>query len=155
MKTLCMVRGLALLALSSVVVLANALTSGTTLQGRAFVSGGVSAEELVQLHEKRDNFSLWVVTAAKRSGAHLADVRLRITDADNRSVFDGKLDGPWLLIDLPLGRYSVQASLNGQTQQRFTTIHPADHHQVFFYFDLPDELSPDPQRPFLRNPYGR
>jgi hypothetical protein len=154
MKTSAAARSLFLLGLCSAVVSASALTSGTTLQGRAFVSGGISAEELVQLHDKRNNFSLRVVTAAKRSGAHMADVRLRITDADNRTVFEGQLDGPWLFIDLPLGRYRLQASLNGETQQRFTTIHPADHHQVFFYFDVPDELSPDPQRPFLRNPYG-
>jgi hypothetical protein len=132
-----------------------AIVDGNTPQGRAFTQGGASIEELNALHNRRDAFSLWVITAAKRSGAYLADVQLRITDAERRTVFDGRLEGPWLFVDLALGRYTIEARFNGEVQQRVTTIHPGDHHQAFFYFDVPDEVSPDPQQAFTRNPYGK
>jgi hypothetical protein len=134
---------------------ALAATRGTSAQGRPVVSGGASYEELQALHAKRDDYNLWLVTAAKRSGAYLADVRVRITDAERRTVFDGLLDGPWLFIDLALGRYGIEASFNGETQQRFTTIHPGDHHQAFFYFDVPDEVSPEQPRPLEGSPFGK
>lgn len=134
---------------------ALAVTSGLTNQGRAHVSGGVSAEELVALHERREQFSLWLVTAAKRSGAHLADVQVRILDSERRVVFDAKLDGPWLFIDLANGRYSVEALFSGQTRRAQTTIHAGDHHQLFFYFDVADEVGPDQPAVFPRNPYGK
>ena len=70
---------------------------------------------------------MWVITAAKKSGAYLADVQVKVTDSQQRVVFEAPLDGPWLMIDLPLGRYVVEARLNGETQQRVTTIHPGDH----------------------------
>ena len=38
------------------------------------------------------------------------------------------------MIDLPLGKYNIEAKLDGQSQQRQTTIHPGDHHQAIFYF---------------------
>lgn len=123
---------------------AQAIQQGATAQGHRYAFGGVSDEELASLHAQRERFSLWVITAAKKSGAYLADVRVKVTDAQQRVVFDMALDGPWLLIDLPLGRYVVEARLNGETQQQVTTIHPGDHHQVFFYFGVDADVSPKP-----------
>jgi hypothetical protein len=141
-------------AITSLNVGAN-IDSGSTTQQRAFTSGGASVEELNALYERREAFSLWLITAAKRSGAHLAEVQVRITDANQRVVLDTQMQGPWLMVDLALGRYTIEARFNGQVQKRVSTIHSGDHHQAFFYFDVADEVSPDPQRPFLKSPYGR
>ncbi len=146
---------LALVLAFALTSLAQSQTRGVNAQGRPFVSGGVGFEALQALHARRDAYSFWVVTAAKRSGAYLADVRIKINDAENRLVFDSALDGPWLFIDLALGRYSVEASFQGQTQRAVTTIHPGDHHQVLFYFDAPGEVDPDRDSPFNRNPFGK
>jgi hypothetical protein len=148
-----MARSALLLAWAACAAAAWSMQSGYTPQGLAFASGGVSDEELVALHAKRDTYSLWVVTAALTSGAHLADVSIKIRDANQRTVFSGQLDGPWLFIDLPLGRYEVEAALAGQLQKRATTIHRGDHHQMFFYFNTGDEVAPAPRGPFDANPY--
>ncbi|HEX5685050.1 MAG TPA: hypothetical protein VFY73_13590 [Ideonella sp.] len=140
--TLCLVAG------------AQAVQEGKTAQGYAYVSGGVSQAEQAYLHARRESFSLWAVTAAKKTGAYLVDVRVKITDAQLRVVFDAPLDGPWLLIDLPLGRYDIQASLGGETQRTVTTIHPGDHHQAFFYFPADAEVSPERDQPTPGSPYG-
>ena len=132
----------------------SAAQSGVTKQGRPFVSGGVSIEELIALHGKREAYTLWVVTAAHRSGAHLSDVVVKITDANKNLVFDGRLAGPWLFLNLPLGRYDVVAVFNGESQKRVTTIHPGDLHQALFYFDVPAEVSPEWKSPFPSGPYS-
>ncbi len=71
-----------------------ALDSGSNAQGWPYVSGGVGDEELQQLHAQRHNFNLWLVTAAKGSGAHLADVLLSTLHANRlrQAFFYFKLD---------------------------------------------------------------
>ncbi len=127
----------ALLALPAV-----AETTGQTALGGPFVSGGIGEGEIARLEAQRDKHSLWVITAARRSGAYLADVQVRITDAKKAVVFDRTLDGPWLLVDLPLGRYEVEASHKGERYSRPTTIHAGDHHQMIFYFDVAADVLP-------------
>jgi hypothetical protein len=144
-----------ILACAAMAVAAGAwpMHHGITPQGLPYVSGGVSHEELSELHGGRERYSLWVITAALRTGAHLADVRVSIRDEKKQIVFDGRLEGPWLFIDLPLGRYVIDASYNNETHQRATTIHRGDHHQAFFYFNTGDAVSTEQMPPFERNPY--
>lgn len=123
-----------------------AVQRGRTLQERAFASGGVSDGERQELQARREAYSLWVITAALRSGAYLSDARVSIRDAIRQVVFDGPLDGPWLFIDLALGSYEVEVTWQGQTARRTTTIHAGDHHQILVYFDLVDEVGLPPQR---------
>jgi len=128
-------------ALTSQSVLA--MTSGKTSLGGGYVSGGVGQGEITRLEAQRDKHSLWVITAAKVSGAYLADVQVKIRDSKGRSVLDHRLDGPWLLVDLPQGRFVVEASLNGEILRKTTRISPGDRHQIVFYFDVAVETLPD------------
>jgi hypothetical protein len=112
-----------------------AMQSGKTAQGWPYTAGGVSLEERAALIAQGKGHSLWVVTAAMKSGSFLSNVRVVIRDAKQNVVFDNRIDGPWLFIDLPLGRYEVEAAFNGATQKKVTTIHPGDHHQALFYFE--------------------
>jgi len=120
---------------------------GKTLQGRAYVSGGVAAAEQLKLQAERVNYKLWVITAAQRSGAYIADARIRIRDGKQQLVFDGPLDGPWLFIDLALGPYEVEASWGDQTVRSKTTIHAGDRHQIVAHFKVADEAGLPLRRP--------
>lgn len=122
---------------------ALAITSGKTGLGGAYVSGGIGQGEIASLEAQRDKYSLWVITAAKVSGAYLADVQVKIRDKDGKLALDHRLEGPWLLVDLPLGRFEVEASYAGQTSRKTTTIHAGDRHQMVFYFDLPADALHD------------
>ena len=133
--------GIALIVVAGLLSVAQAVQQATTPQGRAYMSGGASDDERQEMQVHHDRYSLWVMTAARKSGAYLANVRVCITDANKVVVFDGELDGPWLFIDLPLGRYTVEATHGKETQRRVTTIHTGDHHQAIFYFDTGDATS--------------
>jgi len=127
--------------------------AGTATGSPRFVTGGVSEGDRTMLHAQRASFDLWVISAAKKSGAYLADVQLRITDPQQRVVFDATPGGPWLLIDLPPGRYTVEGRRNGETLRRITTIHPGDRHQVFLYFNEAAEVLPPHDEPARTSPY--
>ena len=124
-----------------------------TADGYAYQMGGVSIGDLLELERSKEDFSLWVTTAARRSGAHLSDVQVKITDTRGKLVFNEALTGPWLFIALPVGRYTVESAFRGQPQARTTNIHSGDHHQIIFYFDSPAELSPEWKSPFDGSPY--
>lgn len=130
---------------------------GKTAGGAAYAMGGISVEELTELERHKDRYSLWLTLAARGTGAYLADVQVKITATEGstagRLVFNELVPGPWLMIDLPPGRYRVEASRLGQPQARTTRITRGDRHQMFFYFDVPVERSPEWRSPFPGNPY--
>ena len=90
---------------------ARATKSGSTDAGIAFVTGGVSEDQRTQMRSERRGYSYWLSTAARGSGAYLADVQVRITEAvGGKLVLEVNMDGPWLFVALPQGRYAVQAT---------------------------------------------
>lgn len=140
-KTTLVTLGVIPLMLVALMGVAAAMQQSTTPAGSAYVSGGVSEDERIEMQKGSDNYSLWVLTAARKSGAYLSDVHLLITDSAKKVVFDAPIDGPWLFLNLPLGRYAIAATHKGETQRRMTTIHAGDHHQAIFYFDSGDATS--------------
>jgi hypothetical protein len=137
----------ALLGLCLSVPFAFGVERGTSAAGVVFASGGSSREEQDMLVAERLRYSFWLTTAARRSGAYLAGVRVRVTEADGgKRVLEDVMDGPWLFADLPLGRYEVEAILlherTGRLEiQRGTThIHAGDHHRMVLYFSTGDDV---------------
>lgn len=126
-------------ALTLVSPTASALDEGLTRQGIHYQSGGVSADEREAMQAQRGQHSLWVVVATAGSGAYTGDTQILIRDAAGQVVFDRTLDGPWLFIDLPVGRYTVEAKGNGHSQRRQTHIHARDHHQLIFRLPAADD----------------
>lgn len=121
---------------------ANAVIDGNTAQGEPYVSGGIALDERDALDARRADFSLWIATAAKKTGSYLADVRVKIADAAGKIVLDTKLDGPWLLVNLKPGRYTVDASFGKQALRKTTTIPKSGRREMLFYFDLQVETLP-------------
>lgn len=131
-------------ALGSAVLLsaaaAMASERGVTVDGRAYLSGGIGLEERTELQAARNDFSLRIVVAARGSGAFLSDVPIRIDDAGGRRVLDIKTAGPVLLVDLAPGRYRVEALANGETKHARTVVGRQAGREIYFYFDLPVEV---------------
>ncbi len=136
----------ALLALTP----ATAELRNTTDSGLAYVSGGVSQQELQALRSERSQYSFWLTTAAKGSGAHLADVMVRITDSrSGRVVLEHKMAGPYLMVDLPDGRYTVEATVpqsrsgGPETKRTTVSINGNGLRQSVMYFDTGDLTEAD------------
>ena len=92
-------------------------------QGDVFwVSGGVSADEQGEMIMALPDHNLKVVTAAEKSGAFLAAVQVVVRDAGGWAVLETSLDGPWLFVRLPPGRYELIATYAGRSQTRSFTV---------------------------------
>jgi len=111
------------------------MARGTTDLGKPFITGGVGADEQAALRTEGADYGLAILTAESGSGNFLADVRIQITDAQSRQVLDTTMDGPWLLVDLPAGRYEVAASRNHRVQKHTVSFPANGHIQTTFYFD--------------------
>lgn len=113
-----------------------ALAEGRGAGGEPYATGGVGEEDREALMRRRQEFNVWITTVAKQSGAYLADVRVRVTDAANRQVLETALEGPLLFIRLAPGQYTFEALVESQKQQRAVTVGAQGHRELYFYFDV-------------------
>jgi|SRR5579871_5096584 len=125
---------------------AFAAKEGKTIVGSPFITGGIGSEEQASLKNGLPQYSLWIQTATK-AGPYVSDASVKITDKAGTVVLDTELDGPWLMVKLPLGEYKVAVTHGNKTEQRSTQIHTGDHHTMVFYFDERADVVPKGQEP--------
>ncbi|RQH10003.1 carboxypeptidase-like regulatory domain-containing protein [Paraburkholderia dinghuensis] len=77
--------------------------------GVSFVSGGVGLDESQALRSAASEWPLSLRFTAT-GGEYVADVHVTITDAQGTSVLDTTSRGPYMLVKVPPGRYSVHVS---------------------------------------------
>lgn len=140
---------------------ALAIDRGVSPTGIAYASGGIGHSELQELHAERGRYSFWLTAAALRSGAHLADVDVRITALrGDAPVLELRMTGPWLFAALPPGRYSIEAAYRATAEQPLqvrrgaATIQGGDRRQMVLYFDTGDEVGPENRSPFNGSAYS-
>lgn len=125
-----------------------AVTEGRTSDGRRFVAGGIGTEEVDRMRGEAPAYSLQLVTAAP-GGAYLAGTHVRIVGPGNQVVLDTTIDAPWLLVDLPGGRYTVHATYGGKTVERRITIADGKPQRVVVHFDAPVDQAPGAAPPAM------
>jgi len=84
--------------------------------GVPYLSGGVGDEERRQMLAQAARFPLRMVFSLP-SGAYMVADEVTIS-GPHGVVFSARDAGPWLMLALPPGRYTVKASFNGVVQQR-------------------------------------
>jgi hypothetical protein len=80
-------------------------------------SGGVGVEDRAALEAQRARYNLRLAFA-ESDGGYVAEVHVRLTRPDGRTVYEGESDGPFLFAHLPPGRYRLEAEYGGITQVR-------------------------------------
>jgi hypothetical protein len=84
----------------------------------SFICGGIGQPEAEAMKAQARDHDL-MLTFVQASGAYLADVDVRITDRQGRTVLSGRCDGPIMLIDLPgSGTWRISAQVNGVTRDK-------------------------------------
>ena len=107
-------------------------------QNVKFVSGGVSDDSAERMAALGKEFNLKLLFAAK-DGHYLADVAVSISDTGNRKILDTISEGPFLLAQLPPGRYAITATYAGAAQTRSTTVAPSGRRELIFRWQEPAE----------------
>jgi hypothetical protein len=114
---------------------AQGLTEVKTDNGVRYVQGGVGEEEREAISALRKDFNLELVFAAKGGGNYLADVDVTIRDAKGAEVLRARADAPIMLVQLPAGRYSLEAVYDGKTQKRALSVPARGRQQAGVYFE--------------------
>jgi hypothetical protein len=89
---------------------------GTTERGFPYMSGGVGSGEREQMSKQSDQYNLKLVFA-EDVGVYLADIRVLIRDQSGKELVNTVSGGPWFFLQLPPGRYDIEASFNGKTKR--------------------------------------
>lgn len=103
-------------------------------------TGGVGDAESSAMKAVAPDYPL-AMTFAVRIGsrdAYTAAVRVRITVADGAPVLDVVSGGPFLLVNLPEGKYRIDADCDGSSQSRAVEITRGGHRSLVFVWPTTD-----------------
>ncbi len=127
-------RLIATLALASA---AGALVAQVTPDVRtpSVRTGGIGEEERRTL-EADPRYNLKLI-AANRAGQYLADVDVIVVDERGARVVTARMAGPWLLAELPPGRYRVTAVYDGSMRVRDVIVGRGGRQEIVLHWDAP------------------
>ncbi len=74
-----------------------------------YLNGGIGKEERDLLNEAGIAYSLKLIFSNKE-GQYISDVLLKVLNQKEQVIFSLNSKGPWLLIDLPPGIYTLEAN---------------------------------------------
>jgi hypothetical protein len=101
----------------------------------SFVSGGVGLDESKALQSAQSQWPLSLRFTGP-SSEFLADVRVRVVDAHNSEVLNTTSRGPYMLVKVRPGRYTVHAQYKDQEQTKAVTIPAKGTAKSAFYWNM-------------------
>ncbi|KAA1008932.1 carboxypeptidase regulatory-like domain-containing protein [Paraburkholderia panacisoli] len=101
----------------------------------SFVSGGVGLDESKALQQAQSQWPLSLRFTGP-SSEFLADVRVRVVDAHNSEVLNTTSRGPYMLVKVRPGRYTVHAQYKDQEQTKAVTIPAKGTAKSSFYWNM-------------------
>ncbi|CAM2181752.1 carboxypeptidase regulatory-like domain-containing protein [Burkholderia sp. AU19243] len=87
----------------------------------SFVSGGIGKDQSTAFERNEAAWPLALRFTGK-GGEYLADVHVRIVDGKGTELLKTDARGPYMLVKLPPGRYTVHASYQGSDETRAVTV---------------------------------
>ena len=89
--------------------------------GIAFENGGWSAETAQTINSHAGKFPVMLVFAWN-DGSYLSDVGVQVVNGKGDRVLSLNDSGPFVLIDLPKGEYTINVEHNGKSQSRRVNV---------------------------------
>lgn len=106
-----------------------------TMNGVAWVSGGVGEDERSEMLIVLPDYNLKLSTA-ERLGGYLSGVRAELRNVRGVTVLETVLDGPVLLARVPPGRYELRVTNAEVTQSRKLTLRKTGRREIVLYWDV-------------------
>ena len=129
----------------------SALSSTSELESKletvgniTYISGGVGKSAAEAMRSVAKDYALEGVFVQKQGQIEefLAEVNVQIQDAQKNVVLDVVTDGPYLLANLPQGRYLVIAEYEGSVKRQWVRIGIKQHKKIVFWWPVPIVDSP-------------
>ncbi len=86
-----------------------------------YVCGGIGSDESTVMRAAMKDHPLSLLFA-QASGAYTADVAVTIKSDGGATTLAMRASGPVCLIDLPAGRYTIEAASEGMTRSQSVTV---------------------------------
>jgi hypothetical protein len=131
-------RGPAVLALAAAIASSAGAQPLPPVQNRGevtYVSGGIGSDESEAMKQAAPRYALEILLVGKAEdggGTYLAGNRVVIQDSSGEPMLDTQTDGPYLLVNLPPGRYTVTAWHDGAAKSQAMQILPGQHRRIVF-----------------------
>ena len=111
----------------------NPLLPPVQTQGQTrFISGGIGKDESNAILQARGSWPLMLQLAQTvDSRAHyISDAQITIKNELRNTVLDTATEGPYLLVNLPAGEYSLEATYNGITLHRKLNLQNGSNNKI-------------------------
>ncbi|MDP3677850.1 MAG: carboxypeptidase-like regulatory domain-containing protein [Methylotenera sp.] len=111
-----------------------------TVGNVTYISGGIGKSEAAAMRSIAKDYALEIVFVQKQKQIEefLAEVNVQIQDAQQNIVLDVITDGPYLLANLPQGRYLVVAEYDGNVKQQWVRVGINKHQKIVFWWPIID-----------------
>ena len=93
----------------------DALPEVHSVAGVKYIDGGIGKDESAAMLREAKSFPLSLVFSGGKTNHYLADIDIRVRDAGGKTVLQTNSEGPIILIDLPAGKYIVDAVYRDKT----------------------------------------
>jgi hypothetical protein len=100
----------------------------------SYVSGGVGLDESRALQKAAAQWPLELRFTGKGAD-YLSDVPVTITDGKGAETFKASAQGPYMLVKLPPGSYTVQAVYNGVAREQKVSVPSGGHARAAFFWN--------------------
>jgi len=104
-----------------------------TDKGTTYVSGGVGLDERETLNRIGQDYDL-KLGFAEKAGNYLSDVEVVIKDAGSNTILEAVSQGPWFFAKLPAGKYTILATMKGETRQQVVRVTTRGQTALYFYW---------------------
>jgi hypothetical protein len=98
----------------------------------SFASGGIGRDQAAGFKKPSVSYALAVEFIRPVEDKHGADIAVTIKRGDGKTVLDVQAEGPFLLVNLPDGAYTVHALKDGKPMQRAVNINRDGRQRVVF-----------------------
>ncbi len=102
-----------------------------------YVTGGVGSDESQAFLQHRRDYPLAVEIYARDGGreVYTADAFVQVADARGQTVLQASAQGPFMFVDLPPGRYTVEVMRQGRTQRQEAVVRAGQTSREIFVFE--------------------
>jgi hypothetical protein len=101
-------------------------------------TGGIGSSEAEEMREAAKDYTLEIVFVQKLKGLEefISDVKVQIQDAQKNTVLDVTTEGPFLLVNLPNGKYVITAEFSSDTKQQKVNVGAKKHQKIVFWWPI-------------------
>ena len=116
----------------------NALPAAQSQGGVKYVQGGIGKDESTAMLQAAKGYPLSIVFSSGKTNNYVAAIDVRVRDAAGKTVLQARSEGPIMLVDLPAGKYVVDAQYRDKTLTQRTELAPKRSTRLDFHWPTPD-----------------